>query len=286
MKSVLAIFNINAGRKQAIKYKKKIHKFLLKNAENYKIISIEELKSVNINDYDTVVVMGGDGTVNKIVPYIINSDRILGIIPCGTANLLAQKLKIPSNLNKSLELLKNGNETLIDIMKVNNFYSALRLGLGYDSDIICKTPQSLKNKFGYLAYFIAGIIFGTRLKNKEYTLKVEDKTINITASCIIAANAANMYRNLISVSSDSKLNDGLLDVFILKTTNPFIFFFEFLNIIFKYYKNTSRAEYFKTKSLIISNKWMNVHIDGEKRHFQENINITILKSSIKVISSI
>ena len=283
MKKALAIININAGRKKAIKYKRKLLTFLRKNYDEYKVVTVDELKTLAVNEFDTVIAIGGDGTINKALPLVVNTDRKLGIIPCGTANLLASKLKIPNSIDKCLEIIKNGAVKKIDAMYINEKPSVLRVGFGYDAEIICKTPQSMKNKFGYFAYFMAGILFALRLKNKFYTMKIDNETTKkVKASCIIIANASNMYKNLVSVASKSYLDDGLIDIFILKTQNPILFFIEFLKILFNIKTSSKRAEYIKVKSIEIKNKWRYSHIDGEKIKFNDDICISILSKNINV----
>ncbi len=282
MNCVLIVTNFNAGRKKALKYKKKVIDFVLKYTKTFKFADIDELKELDTSPYDTILVMGGDGTVNKVLPYLVNTDKILGIIPCGTANLLAAKLGLSSNLSKNLRVIEKNNVKLIDIMKLNEHLCALRCGFGYDSDIICKTPQSLKNKFGYFAYFIAGIIFALKLKNKEYKITIDNEKSEMKASCIIIANGSNMYRNLVSVGNKSELDDGVGEVFILQTENPVIFYFEFLNIIMGIRNSNSVAEYRKFEKIDIENSWQVCHIDGEKKNLRENINIKILNKAIRV----
>lgn len=285
MKNVLVINNPNAGRKKAAKYKKLVIQFLLRKNCSFKTIEISKLTSTDFEDFDTVFAIGGDGTVNKVIPYIVNTDKVLGIIPCGTANLLAAKLNIPTNPKKALEIINHSVIKNVDVLKVQDKYSVLRLGLGYDSDIICKTPQSLKNKFGYFAYFLAGILFALRLKQKSYTIFFNDKKLSILATCIIVANAGNMYRNLVSISNNCNLQDGKFEVFILKVKNPITFFIEFLGIIFNYKNSNSKAMYFQTNELLIKNEFLTGHIDGEKQKFKDDIKINIVPKSVKVFGN-
>lgn len=285
MKNVLVINNPNAGRKKAAKYKKLLIQFLLRKNCSFKTIEISKLTSTDFEEFDTVFAIGGDGTVNKVIPYIVNTDKVLGIIPCGTANLLAAKLNIPTNPKKALEIINHSVIKNVDVLKVQDKYSVLRLGLGYDSDIICKTPQSLKNKFGYFAYFLAGILFALRLKQKSYTIFFNDKKLSILATCIIVANAGNMYRNLVSISNNCNLQDGKFEVFILKVKNPITFFIEFLGIIFNYKNSNSKAMYFQTNKLLIKNEFSTGHIDGEKQKFKDDIKINIVPKSVKVFGN-
>ena len=233
--------------------------------------------------FDTILVVGGDGTVNKVLPYLVGTNKTLGIIPTGTANLLVANLGI-NNVSKALKVIDRENTTKIDVMTVNNNFSVLRCGLGYDADIIGKTPQSLKNKFGYFAYFIAGIIFALRLKNKEYSAIIDNEMRTIKASCIIVANAGNMYKSLFSIAKNSKLDDGLFDIFILKTQNSILFFFEFLKILLNIKTNSRIAEYIKAKGFKIKNNYSFAHIDGEKTKFTEDLDFGIMKDLINIYS--
>jgi YegS/Rv2252/BmrU family lipid kinase len=282
MKNALVVFNYNAGRKKAIIYKKILHKFLLHRCNKFKFISIDEFDSVNWDEYDTVFAVGGDGTVNTVAKTIISTDKTLAIIPSGTANLLSAKLGISTNLKKTLKIIDKNITKEIDYLEVNDLPCFLRTGFGYDSDIICKTPQTLKNKFGYFAYFIAGIIFALRLVSKTYEMVIDGEKLITNATCIIVANAANMYQNAVSVARDSELDDGFFDIFILNAKNPITFFLEFLKITFNIKKDNSRAKYIKAKNMSIKNNWTVCHIDGEKTKLKDDVEINIIPNKLKV----
>ena len=284
MNSALNVFNYNAGRKKALLCKKKLKNFLFRKTNKFKFVSIDEFDFVDIENYDVIFAVGGDGTVNKIAKHISNTNKILAIIPTGTANLLSANLGLSTNINKTLKIIDKEIVKKTDLIKINDIPCILRLGIGYDSDIICKTPQSLKNKFGYFAYFIAGIIFATRLKQKKYEIKYDDKTIVVNATGIIVANASNMYHNLVSVADNSSINDGLMDLFILKAVNPITYFYEFLKVLFGIRKTNPRAMYLKAKNIHIKNRWCACHIDGEKSKLKDNININIYPGAVKIFS--
>lgn len=284
MKKLLILENIAAGRKNAKNAHDVIKKFCEHNDFDYEFVPVDGLNDDNVQKSDIVVSVGGDGTVNRIVPFAMKYNKPIGIIPCGTANLLAAKLNIPTDINKALQLFCNVKKRKIDVLKVNDLYSVLRVGLGYDSDIICKTPQSLKNKFGYFAYFVAGVLFALRLKQQAYHISYgEEKSLSVLATCIIIANAGNMYRNLVSVSKGCKLDDGKFDVFILKVKNPILYFLEFLQIVFNKKSSNSKAIYFQTSKLSIKNSYCVCHIDGEKQKIRDNINIEIIPESVDII---
>lgn len=283
MKKILVVENFNAGKKSARFADKIIEDFFNEKDAVCKIVGIEGVSDENTSEADVIITVGGDGTVNKVVPFAMKFDKPIGIIPCGTANLLSAKLKIPTDIQKALEVIDKGKKLKIDVLKVNDDYSVLRTGFGYDSDIICKTPQSLKNKFGYFSYFVAGVLFALRLKQHVYHLTVDnDKKLSVLATCLIVANAGNMYKNLVSISKNCRLDDGKFDVFILKVKNPILFFIEFLQIIFDKKSSNSKAMYFQTSSISMKNDYCVCHIDGEKQKIRDNIKIETIPCAVNV----
>jgi len=281
MKNVLVVYNPNAGRKQSVRLKKKITDFLCSRGCSFKMFPVNELAESFTGNYDSLIVIGGDGTVNKAAVYCIGKDIPLGIVPAGTANLFAEKLGIKSNIKKTISVLVKQNIKACDVLKINDKYSVLRAGFGYDSDIICKTPQSLKNKFGYFAYFIAGILFALRLKKRSYKLTLDSNNIEISASCLIIANCSNMYKNYAQVGK-SDVQDGIFEIFIMDIINPFVFFGEFLKIVFNINKDNKSVKFLHAKRLEIENEFITCHIDGEKIKLKGNIVIETLPFALKV----
>lgn len=286
MKKILVVENINAGKKNAVSADKIIEEFYLGKDVELNIVGIEDVSEDNVKNSDVIITVGGDGTVNKVVPFAMKFDKPIGVIPCGTANLLSAKLKIPTDFKKALQVIENGQKLKIYVLKVNDNYSVLRTGFGYDADIICKTPQSLKNKFGYFSYFVAGVLFALRLKQQVYHLTYDnDKKLSVLATCLIIANAGNMYKNVVSISKNCRLDDGKFDVFILKVKNPILFFIEFLQIIFDKKSSNSKAMYFQTKNISIKNDYCVCHIDGEKQKIRDNIKIETIPCAVYVFSN-
>lgn len=286
MKKILVVENINAGKKNAVSAYKIIEEFYLGKDVELNIVGIEEVSEDTVKNSDVIITVGGDGTVNKVVPFAMKFDKPIGVIPCGTANLLSAKLKIPTDFKKALQVIENGQKLKIDVLKVNDNYSVLRTGFGYDADIICKTPQSLKNKLGYFSYFVAGVLFALRLKQHVYHLTYnDDKKLSVLATCIIVANAGNMYKNVVSISKNCRLDDGKFDVFVLKVKNPILFFIEFLQIIFDKKSSNSKAMYFQTKNISIKNDYCVCHIDGEKQKIRDNIKIETIPCAVYVFSN-
>ena len=283
MKKILVVFNSRSGRQKAFSYKRIIFKRFKEEGIAFKFIYISLLPLIkDIEKYDTIVAVGGDGTVLGVLPYIVNSSRKLGIIPCGTANLFAEGLLIPSNINKALDIILSDKTSDIDIGKADNQYFSLRCGLGYDADIINGAKTGLKNKIGYLAYFLQGIISLFKLNRKTYKIKIDGREIIVNASSVIISNAGNMFKNLFTVAPKGAVDDGKLDIFILCAKNFLDFVEVFMQILFGFHHPNSKVMYAQAATVSIVVEDESLHIDGENRKLPHNLNISVLPEAVKV----
>ena len=75
-------------------------------------------------EYDLLIVAGGDGTLNEVVNGIAEQPNRpkLGIIPMGTVNDFGRALHLPSNIMKAVDVIVNGHTTQVDIGKMNSRY--------------------------------------------------------------------------------------------------------------------------------------------------------------------
>jgi len=283
-RNFLLVYNDKAGKKSFLKKLQYIEKFFCDRDISFKSINIMDLNNtVRIENFDTVVAIGGDGTVLSVLPYLVNKEIKLGIIPCGTANLLAEKLNIPQNIPQAVDILINGTKKLIDVGKAGDSYFVLRVGYGIDADIVNGASVFLKNKFGYLAYLIQGIKCIFNLTPKSFEICANDKSFKVKASAVIVSNSGNMFKNKFSVAPEGDISDGKLDVFVLYARNLLEFSSVLFQILFNKHKIGANALYGKTHSISIKSNNNKFHIDGEER-FSQNVNISLIHNGLTVIT--
>lgn len=68
---------------------------------------------------DMLIAAGGDGTVSALAELAWKSGRVLGVLPCGTMNLYANTLKMPSDVFEAVTALVQGKEESADIATAN-----------------------------------------------------------------------------------------------------------------------------------------------------------------------
>ena len=144
-------------------------------------------------NFQIVVAVGGDGTVNEVGRSLINTDTSLGIIPIGSGNGLARHLGIPMNLKKAIKQLNHSEPIRMDYGLVNNRPFFCTCGTGFDAYV--STEFAKGKKRGVMSY-IEKIITGYfTYKSQNYHLLGEGIDLNSKAFVITFANASQWGNN-------------------------------------------------------------------------------------------
>jgi diacylglycerol kinase (ATP) len=116
---------------------------------------------------DLVLVLGGDGTINEVANGMIPSHVPLGVLPGGTANVLANELGLGNSLERAIERLGQSVERRIAVGRLCNArgeaghfpsrYFLMMGGVGLDATIVAKVHPGLKARAGKLSYWAAGL---------------------------------------------------------------------------------------------------------------------------------
>ena len=109
-----------------------------------------KVKSLSNDDYDLIVVCGGDGTLNEVITGLMGSKVScpLGYIPSGTLNEWSQGLGISKNIAKAANDIVNGNVIPLDIGKFDDKYFSYTASFGAFTSASYSAPQEIKNVLG------------------------------------------------------------------------------------------------------------------------------------------
>ena len=163
-----------------------------------------------------VVAAGGDGTISNVAEALIGTGTRLGIIPAGTANVLARELGIPLDLETACALLDSQpNTTSIDAMKVGKQFFVLQIGIGIDSLMIRDTARQAKRRFGRAAYMWTAFTRLIGYQPTRFTIVADGKRLRPRASQVLIANGGVLGMPPFRWGPNIRPDDGKIDVCIV-----------------------------------------------------------------------
>lgn len=175
------------------------------------------------DSFDHILLAGGDGTVNHVVNLLMSRNIAipLAVIPAGTANDFAMMLGTnQGDVTDTCRAILDGKAERIDIGKVNGNYFVNVFSCGLFTNISQKTPTILKNTFGKLAYYFSGI--GELTKGyRTLDVRIETDGGNFDGRCLLFLVFNGKTAGTLRLAYLSEVDDGLLDLLIIKSTGPF-----------------------------------------------------------------
>ena len=167
---------------------------------------------------DLVVAAGGDGTVRVVADGLANSGIPMGIVPSGTANLLARNLGIPMGEADAIDVVLSGRGRTIDLIKISvdggeGEHYAVMAGMGIDAMIMDETRPELKDKIGTAAYFVAAAKALGRLP-VPMRIKVDDHRPHRRRAMICVVGNVGSLPGNITLIPGAEPDDGRLDVYV------------------------------------------------------------------------
>ncbi len=234
------------------------------------------------NKVAKVVAVGGDGTLNEVGSVLMGTSVKMGIVPIGSGNGLARHLKIPLDAFEAINLAIDGNVFEIDTCTINEINYFCTAGVGFDAQVAL--DFSLKKSRGFLTYIITSIQSFFKFKPSNYTITFGGNQLNVLAFAVTFANASQ-YGNDAVVAPDSEIDDGLIDMVILR---PFPLWYASI-LAFRLFTNSfSRSRYVTTyqgkEFAITSENNLIIHYDGEPKSLDDKkLFLKISPHKLKVI---
>ncbi|MGD9995272.1 MAG: diacylglycerol kinase family protein [Salinivirgaceae bacterium] len=234
-----------------------------------------------VADYQMVVAVGGDGTVNEVAKGLINSPCIMGIVPVGSGNGLARHLNIPMRVKEAIELINEPHIQKIDMASLNGEYFVNVAGIGFDAHIAHLFAAASKR--GPIPYAKLATVEFQKYKPAEYKVFIEGQEHHLKAFLISFANSAQFGNNAY-ISPHAIINDGLLDV-CLMSEFPKVEAGQLAIKLFN--KRLDKSKYMKiirgTRVKIVADENLKGHLDGEPINLPRELDIQIIPNSLHVI---
>lgn len=240
--------------------------------------------------FSDIVIIGGDGSVSQVIHALHDIPHIrFGIIPLGSGNGLALAANIPSKPLQALQLIFTGTASYVDAFHVNDYFSCMLSGVGFDAKVAHDFAE--KATRGLFTYTQQSLINYFKAHPYQFEIIIDEISFFTEAYFISIANS-NQFGNNVTIAPQASLNDGLLDIIIVKKMHKAKLPFAVLQQIRGNNKlqrmvddlTNSNVLYFQTPAIHIRNlKQAPLHIDGDPVETSDFINIKIIKNCYRLI---
>lgn len=289
MKKAMLIINPTSGGEKALDYKEKLENKANEYFDYVETKITEKAKDATTfaeeaskENYEAVIVFGGDGTVNEVISGIAEKDYIpkLGIIPGGTGNLITKLLEISQDIDEAIDQLDFNKTNSIDIGKANKSYFGYIFSVGSLPEAIHNVEIEDKTKYGVLAYAINTI--KSVIKDEVFNIKIE------TENGSYEGEASQVLVLLSNYYADKKIfeenKDGYANILILKNASIISKLSLIPDLLKGDIVENDNIEYIRAKDITISSDAkLESDIDGDQSD-DLPVKITILGNHIEIYS--
>ena len=219
----------------------------------------------------TIVAVGGDGMINRVLNALVGTNNTLGFIPCGTGN---------DFYRSALKEIKKETEEC-DVIKINDRYFINVACFGIDADVannkgLIKSKMIPKSQ----RYNVSVINSFLKYEPRHFVLKMNNEEIEGDFATVAVCNGG-YYGSGYNISPNFKLNNGLIDVYAVENDNKFNIMKMILSMKKGKHEKYKKVHKFQTNKLtLISNNEINSNIDGEELA-SKKFNIEV-KGKIKI----
>lgn len=172
------------------------------------------------NGSSDVIVAGGDGTINEAIQGMAGTNARLGIIPRGTANVLARELGLPLDDEQALKVAAEGKSRkiylglAIDETTNESRHFVLMAGIGLDASVVRRVQPSLKKRIGKGAFWISGLSHLATWNPKPFTLEIDGQKYTATFA---AVGKAARYGGDLAITPGARLDQPEFEICMIET---------------------------------------------------------------------
>lgn len=236
-----------------------------------------------LDGFDTVVAVGGDGTINETAKFLVESGVALYVIPMGSGNGLARVLGISLEPQKAIEQLIHSEIKLIDTGLVNKKLFLGTTGVGFEAQV--SHAFAKEKSRGLKTYIKSSIQNFLKYQPQGYSIKVDQAEEREVEAFMLTVANISQFGNDFFIAPNADPTDGYLDLCLLKPFKSYEApFLAFQSSQKKIHQNPN-MEIIRAKKVEITRKNASetiAQLDGEPAELPQNITVEIRPKSLKV----
>jgi YegS/Rv2252/BmrU family lipid kinase len=220
-------------------------------------------RSAALAGYDVVVAAGGDGTVNEVINGLVGTQTALAVLPIGTVNVWVRELGLPLQPRAAATALLGAQVRAIDLGKAGDRYFLLMAGVGFDAAVTAEVRAHEKRRLGVFAYVFRALDLARRFRGMRARIEVDGKLVRTRALMVVLGNS-QLYGGILKITARASLDDGLLDLCIIKGNTLRGAPLRILSILLRRATVDPQIEYHRARTVRIeTSQPLAVQVDGD-----------------------
>lgn len=256
---------------------------------------------------DVILLFGGDGTIHRHLGQLVKLGLPVLVVPAGSGNDFASSIGL-RRVRDSLAAWKQfsggaKNLRAIDLGMITPLgnadeavtsqpaqYFSCVAGVGLDGEVSRRAnrlPRWLRGHGGYVLSMLPTIFTFAPVPMKVLTPTEDDKhwSVHSDQTTMLAAFAnAPSYGGGMKVAPRARMDDGLLDVCIVASVNPFRLFALFPTVYAGQHLGIREVEYFQVaRARIDTQEPLDVYADGEYV-CRTPVEVSVARSALSIVT--
>lgn len=200
------------------------------------------------DEIDGVIALGGDGTINDILQAVAGTGLWLGVMPGGTANVIAREVGMPRRLDAAAAALVNGQHRQVTVGKAGGRFFLAMAGIGFDARVAEHVTTRAKRVLGRGAFTLAAVrcVLGDDFSAARFT----SGEGQWSAPFGVVANT-RLYGGQFELAPRASLEDPALDLCLFQRSGAVNYLRYFLQLWRKCHTRSPGVIYVKTRRVEI-----------------------------------
>ena len=235
MRRALILYNPVAGRFSVKPFLRSVTKVLAESGWQTEVTATrsgahatESARQAAAEKFDAIFASGGDGTIGQVAAGLVGTDTALGILPSGTANVLALEFGLPVFSWTRWWALKDNARTLadapvhpVDVGFCNGHPFLLWAGMGLDAMTIHAIEPRIRMEkfFAFPEYFGTTVWNASQWSGLRLRLWADNEEVEGNFMLAVVNNIRRYMGGLAVLSPDATMDDGEFDLWLLSGNN-------------------------------------------------------------------
>ena len=300
MRRALLLYNPIAGRFPVKPFLGSVTKTLVHAGWDVDVLATqsgehatESARQAALENYDAVFASGGDGTIGQVAAGLVGTDTALGILPSGTANVLAVEFGLPIfswtrwwALKENARTLTDAPVRAVDIGLCNGQPFLLWAGMGLDAMTIHAIEPRIRVEkfFAFPEYFVTTVRNASVWSGVSLRMWADNEEVEGHFMVAVANNIRRYMGGYAVLSPDAYMDDGEFDLWLLSGNNLGDALMRAYELWRGYHLSSDKARRipFRTLRVTAESPFL-VQTDGEPRPETRDALITIQPRALRML---